>query len=1322
MKKTIRSLLAYVLAAMLLVQSVPIAFADGPTPSVTVEDDTCTVGSSVTVTVTGKNFENLGALPLEFYYDDDVLALDCVTVGSDFQTAYSVINTDTAGVALVNLAYEDELTVSDAALVYLDFTVADDAPAGDTEIAVAVGDARYADLTAMTVSSTSGTLAVTEKVATMPVFNLSASTSVMSLSKGDTVTLQVNNSDYHSLTGGKFRISFDDTLFQVKNAAFAKGVLRGEYLTDINDGVPGQVILSFVSDTATANYGLFSVEFEVIGNADATAALTYAVVEAYDANNAAYNTSSDTAQVTLIKLPEEVDYPNMFLYSTAFVVGEEAISTLILESSDVAAADFSIKFNPQCLKVIAVEDISTATDAGAHVMVDETTWTKGIINFTYLNVAGTVQDLPLLKITWEVLSGRSHATLTPSGNGVKDIHINDVALEYVEASVCVYTATTIAATCLEDGGKIGKCSCKNETILDVVPALGHDYQDTVTEPTYKTQGYTTHTCSRCGDSYVDSYVDPIPRNGMCGDGVSWDLGADGTLVISGAGVMSDYSMENPAPYVKYAEDIAKIVVEIGITQIGGYAFYNCYELSEIFFNGEPPVISTTAFFGVTADAFYLTTNYDAWSVDARQDYGGKLTWSVKCDGANHISRTGEGWESDDSGHWQACFCSFVLATGEHDYGDGIVCSICRHAANVMWCKPVENQPYTGKAVTPVVAVYHRDQQLTEKVDYTVSYKNNKTVYAPVDTAEELAAFEAALAAVDDPKAKTVMVGDQEVTIAKVPQIVISGKGNYGSTETVYFAITPVELNEEDFLIPALSAAYSGKNILPKPVVTWNETSKAIKWKTDYDVYLNYGESNELLIQSTEAKAAFIDAEQYNLTVVGKGNFSGSVVLTYDISVSTLMSKVKIGGWAASLPWSADGAVQTGLVLTDSSRKVDGQAYTLTEGVDYTVSYRDNKVAGTATAVFTGLDEYIGQVTKTFKITGAAISKVQVEGIPKSVMYTGEVITLDGYSLFDKTLGVFLTEGEDYTVSYDKNRSKGTATILFTGINGYTGTLKKTFKIDAYDILKDIENSIEVEENIVASYMKGGAKPAPVITFNGKELVAGVDYTLAYKNNTAVADADSAKAPMITISGKGNFVGKLTVNFSIEAKVLSEVDMLVDDKAYTPKATGLPTVTLTDTDGKKLAAGKDYDKLVSYTYTEDVTLENGVFRNAGDTVDKKDIIPVGTVIRVTVVGNGTTYTGEASTTYRIVPQSLAKATVKVANQQYTGKPIVPNKDDITVTVNKVKVDPENFEIVSCTNNVNKGSATLTIRGVGENYGGVKTVKFKIDAKTMFWFFW
>ncbi|MDO4380966.1 MAG: hypothetical protein Q4D20_08840, partial [Clostridia bacterium] len=38
-------------------------------------------------------------------------------------------------------------------------------------------------------------------------------------------------------------------------------------------------------------------------------------------------------------------------------------------------------------------------------------------------------------------------------------------------------------------------------------AKGHNYVDVVTDPTCTEKGYTTHTCSVCGDSYVDSYVD-----------------------------------------------------------------------------------------------------------------------------------------------------------------------------------------------------------------------------------------------------------------------------------------------------------------------------------------------------------------------------------------------------------------------------------------------------------------------------------------------------------------------------------------------------------------------------------------------------------------------------------------------------------------------------------------------------------------------------------------------------------------------------------------------------------------------------------------------
>lgn len=41
----------------------------------------------------------------------------------------------------------------------------------------------------------------------------------------------------------------------------------------------------------------------------------------------------------------------------------------------------------------------------------------------------------------------------------------------------------------------------------IVNALGHDYQEDVTAPTCTEMGYTTYTCSRCGDTYKGDYTD-----------------------------------------------------------------------------------------------------------------------------------------------------------------------------------------------------------------------------------------------------------------------------------------------------------------------------------------------------------------------------------------------------------------------------------------------------------------------------------------------------------------------------------------------------------------------------------------------------------------------------------------------------------------------------------------------------------------------------------------------------------------------------------------------------------------------------------------------
>lgn len=44
---------------------------------------------------------------------------------------------------------------------------------------------------------------------------------------------------------------------------------------------------------------------------------------------------------------------------------------------------------------------------------------------------------------------------------------------------------------------------------DKIGMCDHEYSSVITEPTCTEQGYTTHACSVCGDSYVDTYVDAL---------------------------------------------------------------------------------------------------------------------------------------------------------------------------------------------------------------------------------------------------------------------------------------------------------------------------------------------------------------------------------------------------------------------------------------------------------------------------------------------------------------------------------------------------------------------------------------------------------------------------------------------------------------------------------------------------------------------------------------------------------------------------------------------------------------------------------------------
>jgi len=114
------------------------------------------------------------------------------------------------------------------------------------------------------------------------------------------------------------------------------------------------------------------------------------------------------------------------------------------------------------------------------------------------------------------------------------------------------------------------------------------------------------------------------------------------------------------------------------------------------------------------------------------------------------------------------------------------------------------------------------------------------------------------------------------------------------------------------------------------------------------------------------------------------------------------------------------------------------------GTDYTLSYRDNVNAGTATMVITGMGDYSGSRTVPFKIAPADIAKATVASMG-SEKYTGSAIEPAPVVTFGSAA---LVAGTDYTVTYDNNVNVGTAAVTIAGKGNYTGSKVVTFDIVA----------------------------------------------------------------------------------------------------------------------------------------------------------------------------------------------------------------------------------------------------------------------------------
>lgn len=362
----------------------------------------------------------------------------------------------------------------------------------------------------------------------------------------------------------------------------------------------------------------------------------------------------------------------------------------------------------------------------------------------------------------------------------------------------------------------------------------------------------------------------------------------------------------------------------------------------------------------------------------------------------------------------------------------------------------------------------------------------------------------------------------------------------------------------------------------------------------------------------------------------------------------------------------------------------------------------------------------------------------------------------------------------YICTVDKN---GNVTAFKTG----TGYVTVTASANGYDsVSKDVKIVVSkksLNNGLLTlsetSYVYDGTykKPAATVTFGGKVLQEGKDYTISYRNNLNVG------VTTVIATGMGDYTGYTSKNFTITKRALAGGTVSVASSVSFTGSNITPSVTV-KVAGRTLTSDTDYT--VSYSNNKNVGTSNvyvyGKGNYSGSLSAKFDIVPAKQQIQkletkykgffvdwaqkgsatgydveysvnanmsgavskhltankpdtLTVNGlsgdktyyvrvrsytnvNGKVYYGAWSDVKSIktANNDITKASVSgISTKAFTGKAITQN---VTVKVGNTVLKNGTDYTVSYSNNKKVGKATVKITGKGK-YGGVITKTFKIN---------
>ena len=160
-----------------------------------------------------------------------------------------------------------------------------------------------------------------------------------------------------------------------------------------------------------------------------------------------------------------------------------------------------------------VESVTVSYSSGeVYASVPDTVWGSAGDSFPVASMTGTAEGKAFTG--WRLTYGNGSVYDVSEGSLIQPYASCTLVAQWDDATPEHSHSyddgvVTTEPTCTQPGVKTFTCSGCNGTYTEEVAALGHSYTDTVISPTTEAEGYTEHVCSRCGDTYRDSYVEKL---------------------------------------------------------------------------------------------------------------------------------------------------------------------------------------------------------------------------------------------------------------------------------------------------------------------------------------------------------------------------------------------------------------------------------------------------------------------------------------------------------------------------------------------------------------------------------------------------------------------------------------------------------------------------------------------------------------------------------------------------------------------------------------------------------------------------------------------